>query len=191
MTEEKYRGHLTKKQLGLLLNYLKKNGKLIRSDIEQVVYFDTSIFPQIGDFVSGFSRVSLKSTPVRSVLRIKDGNPSDSIRKEIAVTIKRKDCPNLLYILNQLGLKCGYYRPAYRQDFLIQKIIISIKTKCAMGDHFEIEVKKGASIKDPTIQFLLNTYNLRFWSREQYQERIAANMKKSPPINVYESDLWN
>lgn len=190
MTEEKYRGHLIKKQLEQLQKYLNKKGKLIRSNTELVVYFDTSIFPQIGDFVTGFSRVSLKSTPHRAVLRIKDGNPSDSTRKEIVVAIKKKDCQSLLYILNQLGLKYGYYRPAYRQDFLLQKIIISIKTKCVMGDHFEIELKNGASLKDPIIQFILSTYNLQFWSREKYQERISDNMKRYPAVNVYESNLW-
>lgn len=191
MIEEKYRGHLTKKQLEQLLKFLKKKGKLIKADVEKVVYFDTSIFSQIGDFVTGFSRVSLKSTSHRVVFRIKDGNPSDAKRKEIAIGIKKKDAANLLYILNQLGLKYGYYRPAYRQDFLIQNIIISIKTKCVMGDHFEIELKKGASLKDPILKSILGTNNLHFWSRKQYQERISANMKRSPAINVYESNFWS
>lgn len=190
MTEIKYRGRLTKEQLEQVLKFLTKKGKLMRANFEKVVYFDTSIFPQIGDFITGFSRISVKSTAVRTVLRIKHGNPSDSQRSEIAVAIRKQDCANLIFILNQLGLKYGYYRPAYRQDFSIQKFIISIKTKCVMGSHFEIELKKGASLKDPVILFLLSTYNLKFWSREQYQERIHEKMKKVPAINVYESKLW-
>jgi hypothetical protein len=191
MTEEKYRGHLTKAQLPKLLTYLKKKAKLISSNFEQVVYFDTSIFPQIGDFVTGFSRVSLKSSPAKTVFRIKHGNPSDAKRDEIVITIKKKECPNLLYILNQLGLKYGYYRPAFRQDFLFENCIISIKTKCVMGDHFEIELKIGASLQDPAISFLIKTCNLKFWSKEKYRERIHAKMQKFPAINVYESNLWN
>ncbi|MCW3111490.1 MAG: hypothetical protein JWQ09_5996 [Segetibacter sp.] len=191
MTEEKYRGQLTRRQLPKVLKYLAKKAKLINSNFEQVLYFDTSIFPQIGDFVTGFSRISLKSTPDKTVFRIKHGNPSDPKRDEIAITIKKKDCPNLLYILNQLGLKYGYYRPAYRQDFLLENSIISIKTKCVMGDHFEIELKKGASLQDSAMNFLIRTYNLKFWSREKYQERIHTKMQKSPAINVYESSIWN
>jgi len=191
MTEIKHRGYLTKKQLGQITKYLKENGKLLKDGYEQTVYFDTSIFPQIGDFATGFSRVSLKSSQNEAVFRIKDGDPSDPKRNEIAVIIKKKNCQNLIYILSHLGLKYGYYRPTYRQIFKIKKVIISIKTKCVMGNHFELELKKGVSITDPTIMFLLKKFNLQFWSKIKYQERIHEKMRKFPAINVYESNIWS
>lgn len=136
MTEIKYRGPLNSRQLKELSEYLTHKGKLIESNNEKVVFFDTSIFPQIGDFVTGFSRVSLKSDKRGAVLRIKDGNPSDPERNEIGVDIKEKDCASLVYILNCLGLKYGFYRPVKRERFVLGNITVSIKTKCVMGDHF-------------------------------------------------------
>lgn len=190
MTEIKYRGPLKNKQLKDLRKYLTQKGKLIESTYEKVVFFDTSIFPQIGDFVTGFSRVSIKSDKLGTVLRIKDGNPSDPKRNEIAVDIKKKDCVNMVYILNCLGLKNGFYRPAYREKFLLDNITVSIKTKCVMGDHFEIELSNGASIKDSGIINLLNKFCLKFWPKKKYQQRINNKMKGFPALNVYESNIW-
>lgn len=190
MTEIKYRGPIAENQLKELTQYLIKKGELIEAAYEKVVFFDTSIFPQIGDFITGFSRVSLKEYKQRAVLRIKDGNPSDPERNEIAVEIKKKHSANLVYILNCLGLKFGYYRPVYRQKFLFGNVIISIKTKCVMGSHFEIELSKGTSINDPSITKLLTKFSLVFWSKKKYQLRINAKMEEFPALNVYEAKIW-
>ena len=189
MTEIKYRGYLTQRQLEQITSHLNKNGKLIGSGYEQVVYFDTSIFPKIGDFATGFSRVSLKVDKNKAIFRIKDGDPSDARRNEITVAVRKKDCQNLVFILNHLGLKNGYYRPVYRQDFIFKKMIISIKTKCVMGNHFEIELPDGVSIKDPRIVTLLKKFSLVLWSKNQYQRRIHDKMKKFPAVNVCESNI--
>jgi hypothetical protein len=190
MTEIKYRGPLTKKQVEDLSRYIIQKGTLIESTYEKVVFFDTSIFPQIGDFVTGFSRVSVKEDKHGAVLRIKDGNPSDPKRNEISVAIKKRHCANLVYILNCLGLKYGYYRPAYREKFLLGNIAILIKTKCVMGDHFEIELPEETSVNDPMVINLLKKFSLVFWSKRKYQERINYKMKKFPALNVYESNIW-
>ena len=190
MTEIKYRGPLTNKQLERLRKYLKQNGKLIKSAFEEVIFFDTSIFPQIGDFVTGFSRVSLKSDSRGLILRIKEGNPSNPIRDEIAIDVKKKQCVNLIYFLNHLGLKYGYYRPAHREEYALGKIVVSIKTKCVMDNHFELELKKGVSMNNTEIASVLNKLNLHLWSKEKYQQRINSKMLKFPTINVYESQIW-
>lgn len=191
MTEIKHRGYLTQQQLVRIINYLKKHATLIKAGYEQAIYFDTSIFPQIGDFKTGFSRISLKSDDNGAVFRIKEGDPSDPKRNEISVAIKKKDCQNLICILSHLGLKYGYYRPAYRQIFRLHNQLISIKTKCVMGDHFEIELKKGTTLSDEAITLLQKKCHLQFWSKVQYQDRIHARMKRSPAIDVFESKIWN
>jgi len=190
MTEIKYRGPLTEKQVKDLTDYLTQKGTLIESGYEQVVFFDTSIFPQIGDFVSGFSRLSIKTDKNGAFLRIKKGNPSDPKRNNIKVPIKKKDCTNLVYILNCLGLKYGYYRPVYRRKFQLQNVVISIKTKCVMGDHFEIELPNVDKLNAPRVKNLLNKFALSFWSKNKYQQRINQKMKKFPLVNVYESNIW-
>jgi hypothetical protein len=190
MTEIKYRGPLTKIQLKKLTEYLLKKGELIESDYEKVVFFDTSIFPQIGDFTMGFSRLSLKENSQKAVLRIKEGNPSEPERNEIAVSINKKHCANVTYILNRLGLKKGFYRPAHTQKFLFKNITVSIKTKCIMGDHFEIELPNKISIDDSQIFYLLKRFPLFFWSKIKYQQRINKLMKKFPAVNVFESNIW-
>lgn len=190
MTEIKYRGPLSEKQVKGLTDYLTQKGTLIESGYEQVVFFDTSIFPQIGDFVSGFSRLSIKADKNGAFLRIKEGNPSDHKRNEIAVVIKKRDCANLVYILNSLGLKNGYYRPVFRKKFVLHNFVVSIKTKCVMGNHFEIELPNVDILNAPRVKNLLNKFSLYFWSKKQYQQRIDQKMKKFPLVNVYESNIW-
>ena len=191
MTEIKYRGPLTKIQSKKLTDYLLKKAVLAESDYEKVVFFDTSIFPQIGDFTTGFSRLSLKEHTGGAVLRIKDGNPSESLRNEIAVSISNRHCGNVTYILNSLGLKTGFYRPVHRKKFLLENISVSIKTKCIMGDHFEIELNKKTAINDPLLSFLVKKFSLIFWTKLKYQQRINFFMKKFPAVNVVESKIWD
>jgi adenylate cyclase class IV len=190
MTEIKYRGPLTNNQREALVKSLKQKGKLLESTHEKVIFFDTSIFPQIGDFITGFSRVSIKADRHGAVLRIKEGNPSESERNEIAVAVKKKDLGNLVYLLNCLGLKNGYYRPVFREKFFLENIAISIKTNCVMGDHFEIELTNGTAITDPMVIHLLKKCSLAFWTKRQYQQRIKYMMKKFPAVNVSESNIW-
>ena len=190
MTEIKYRGPLTKIQKKHLSEYLKNKGQLVESVLEKVVFFDTSIFPAIGDFATGFSRLSLRIIRSKATLRIKKGNPSDHKRNEVALSIKKNQVPKLVYILNSLGLKNGFYRPAFRRSFFIDNFIVSIKTKCVMGDHFEIELLKGSAIKNHPITLLMKKFSLYFWSRDEYQKRIYQKMKKFPAVNVYDSKFW-
>ncbi len=190
MQEEKYRGPLSETQLKELLRFLKKKGELVDSHSEETVYFDTTIFPKIGDFKTGFSRVSLKSTPQTCVLRIKKGNPSDAKRTEVGVVIRKKDRLNLLEILHHLGLKSGFYRPLKRQNFVFFNFKISIKTSCVMGNHFEIEPILGATLHDPNIKILAQKCRLKFWSKVQYQKQIEANMRKNPAIDLLGLKFW-
>lgn len=190
MTEIKYRGPLSKIQVERLTRYLTQKGELIESTYEQVVFFDTSIFPQIGDFVTGFSRLSLKTNKNGAVLRIKEGNPSEAKRNEIGVDIKKKQCANVIFILNCLGLKDGFYRPVFLRKFLLDGIAVSIKTECVMGDHFEIELMNESSMRSPRLINLLKKFSLVVWSKKQYQERINQKMKRSPAVNVHESNIW-
>jgi adenylate cyclase class IV len=185
--EIKRRGPLSKKQLGELKRFLEQKAKKLNSAFEQSIFFDTSIYPSIGDFETGFSRVSLKITGKTAVLRIKEGNPADAKREERTISIKRKDCSNLIHLLNSLGLKNGFYRPVQREDFQFRGLIISIKTNCVMGNHFEIESAKEIAITDPTIKDLLKKFKLFFWTKEEYLNRIHEKMKKSPVVNI--SDL--
>lgn len=188
--EIKYRGPLNKNQLKKLVGYLNYHGKEIISDYEKTVYFDTSMYPEIGDFATGMSRISLKSDRKGVVLRIKKGDPAEPKREEINVSLNNKDCLNLLYIFNCLGLKYGYYRPAFRRVFRLNNAVFSIKTRCAMGNHFEIELKNEIQIEEMAITSLLKKLRLSLWSKDQYQRRINNNIKKFPAINIYESTLF-
>jgi adenylate cyclase class IV len=190
MIEIKYRGPLTRNKVETLTKYLQKHGTLISSVIEEVVYFDTSIFPEVGDFITGFSRVSIKASKNEVVLRMKEGNPSDNRRPVVKVSVKHSESRNLLLILNRLGLRQGYYRPVFRRLYRLGTFKLAIKTKCIMGDHFELELPTYISVRHSAVQGFITKFDLQFWSTEQYQNRITKNMKASPAINVYESNIF-
>lgn len=191
MLENKYRGPLNQEKLETLLHYLRHHGKLVREENERAVYFDGSIFPQIGDFNTGFSRISMKFKKSHSEMRLKIGNPSEPRREKIIVKVSKKQTKNLLLILNKLGLKNGYYRPALRSDFELYGTVVSIKTHCVMGDHFEINGKNKAINANQCIGAMISELGLSFWTREHYQKRINRLMKKAPPVNICDSHLFD
>lgn len=189
MTEIKYRGPLTDKQMVRLIEYLEFHGKLITSEFERVIFFDTSIFPLIGDFTSGFSRLSIKFDSKGMWLRMKVGNPSDVQRINKVIRIKKAHTENLLFVFNRLGLKYGYYRPAFRSEYYCLDFTIIVKKHCVMGNHFEIEPKKGKRIHQSLIKKFLKDLGLSLWRTQTYQRRITTLMEKFPPIDILESQL--
>ena len=189
MTEAQYRGPLTDAQTKALIKHLKTRGELLYADPEKAVFFDTSVFPLIGDFVTGFSRLSIKADGTGTHLRLKEGNPSDVKRKAYTIKIEKKDCASLIYILNRLGLQYGYYRPAFRYDFRVDGVLISIKTQCVMGNHFEFSVPDDFR-RHPSLLQLKKKFKLSFWSKRAYRTRITAFMKKFPPVNVFEAKIF-
>lgn len=191
MFEIKYRGPLNKEQTRGLVRYLNKYGKLRSEGWEKTVFLDTSIFPQIGDFTTGFSRISIKSDQRSLVLRIKEGNPSDAKRKERKITLREKELPNLIFLLDSLGVHRGFYRPVFRKIYQIDLLKISIKTKCAIGTHFEIELPHESFLNSPVLQTLLKRYKLKFWTKAAYQERIKQGMKKFPAVDLERLTLLN
>jgi len=191
MEEIEYRGPLTENQVDQLVTYLAEEGTLIKEEFERVVFFETANFPAIGDFQTGTSRLSLKSDNKGTYFRIKEGNPSDLSRKEFDIKIEENDISNLIYILNRLGLTDGFYRPTFRRDYKIGNLIISVKTKCVMGNHFEFELNDPDISSEDLIKKLILKFGLSIWSKNQYKERIANLMINNSAINIYESKIFH
>lgn len=189
MLEIKYRGALTDEQARSLVRYLQKNAIPLFSGWEKALYLDTSIFPNIGDFNTGFSRISLKNTKTGIALRIKEGNPSDLKRIERQLTLRKKDLPHFLFLLNLLGVRQGFDRSCFRKVFQLGRIKVSVKTKCAIGTHFELEVPSEAAFQSEPVQALIKRFHLTFWSKESYQKKIAEGMKKFPAIDIQRATL--
>lgn len=184
MHEIKYRAPLNEAQARSLIRYLNKEGKLLSSGWEKSLYLDTSIFPQIGDFLTGFSRISIKHNDKGVFLRIKEGNPSDAKRKERQIAIQKKELPHLLFLLHLLGVDRGFYRPAFRKLYQLGKLKVSIKGKCAIGTHVEIEVPSETHFKSNVVQSLIRRFHLSLWSKETYQKKIEQGMKEFPAVNI-------
>jgi len=189
MLEIKYRGPLTPQQTKKLIRYFSKKAKRLFSGQEKVLFLDTTIFPSIGDFHTGFSRVSLKRSGNAITVRIKEGNPSAVKREELSFTIAKKEWKPFLYFLNALGLRSGYYRPSFRHIYQLGQIRFSLKTRSAIGDHFEMELPSEEHLASPAVQGLLSEFGLQVWSKEAYQKRIAQGMKAFPAIAVTEAKL--
>lgn len=184
MYEIKYRGPLDDKQARSLIRYLNKEGKLRSSGWEKALYLDTSIFPQIGDFLTGFSRISIKSNSQGVVLRIKEGNPSDIKRTERQITINRSELPHLLFLFDLLGVHRGFYRPAFRKVYRLEKLKISIKAKCAIGTHVELELPNESYYNSLIVQSLLKRFHLTMWPKEVYQKKIEQGIREFPAVEI-------
>lgn len=191
MQEIKYRGPLKDEQARSLIRYLNKYGKLLSSGWEKSLYLDTSIFPQIGDFITGFGRISIKSDKSGVVLRIKEGNPSAVKRKERQITLRKSELPHLLFLLDLLGVHRAFYRPAFRKVYLLGKLKISIKARCAIGIHIELELPNEAYFNSKVVKTLVTRFHLHLWSKEIYQEKIKQGMKKFPAVAIKDLTLLN
>lgn len=183
-TEVKYRGPLKPIQFQRLQTYLKQNGSILRKEFEEVYFMETSIFPQIGDFETGFSRLSIKLEKDGMTLRMKAGNPSNHKRKVKLVFIRKAECQNMIFILNSLGLTHGYYRPAFREEYQLDGFQVSVKSQCIMGNHFEIELPTTLSINNSQVQKFLIQNKLTIWEKDAYQNRINENIDKVPAVKL-------
>lgn len=191
MLEIKYRGQLTDEQARSFLRYLHKRAVLISSGWEKALYLDTSIFPQIGDFATGFSRISIKQDQKGVTLRIKEGNPSDTKRIERQIKLRTKDLSHVLFLFHLLGVRQGYYRPCFRKVYQLECIKVSVKTKCAIGTHFEFELSNEAALQSEIVQALIKRFHLKFWNKEAYQQKINQGIRKFPPINIQDATFVN
>src|SRR5262249_25117810 len=137
-TEIKYRGPLQNAQVARLTKFLLKHGRMLKHEHEKAFYFESTAFPSIGDFKWGTARISVKVEQKAAYLRLKEGNPASSAREEYKVKVQKSQLANLMYILHRIGFIEGFYRPSLRRDYKYGNLIVTIKTECVMGDHFEI-----------------------------------------------------
>lgn len=180
--EIKYRGPLTERQAKDLQQHLSRRGALLSAGWETTLFFDTSIFPQVGDFATGFSRISLKLDKKGTTLRLKEGHPASAVRQERRISLQKKEVPHLLFLLDALGLHQGFYRPAYRRQFALEGVTISLKTECAIGDHFEIELSRESDLQLPLLKDLFSRFGLWCWTAHEYQQRIDEGMQEFPAV---------
>ena len=54
----------------------------------------------------------------------------------------------------------------------------------------EISSEPLIQLAGKSINFLRKKFNLRYWSKEKYRERIHQKMKQFPAVNVHESKIW-
>lgn len=189
MIEHEKRGPLSDLQLNSLILFLTNYGELTNDYSEKVIFFDTKDFLSIGDFENGSARLSIKSDQKGTFLRIKEGNPSDTIRSEYSVKLENEDSQNLIYILSRLGLTHGFFRPTTRKDFVWGNLIISIKTNCVMGNHFELELIDSSLDFESSIENLIKEVPLKFWTIKEYKDRINNLLNTNPSVDLVSSKL--
>lgn len=180
---------MTEEQARSLVRYLHKNAKPLQSGWEKALYLDTSIFPQLGDFATGFGRISMKDNQKDTMLRIKEGNPSDAKRTERQIKIRKQDTAHLLFLLHLLGVRQGFERSSFRKVYKLGRVKVSVKTKCAIGTHFELELPNESALQSKTVQALVQRFHLKFWSKEAYQQKIEEGMQTFPAIDIQRTTL--
>lgn len=187
--EIKYRGPLAKADIKKLDMHFKQYGSFIKAAQENVFYFESTAFPSIGDFKWGVARVSIKCGKKNIHLRLKDGNAAAHKRQTFTVRVAKSQAVNLVYILDRLGMHEAFYRPVFRREYHYNNLIIIIKQRCVMGDHFEIKLKDDSPQALKELEWFLNKFRLRCWTQTQYKNRITKLMKTSPAIPILNASI--
>lgn len=187
--EIKYRGPLSNSGIAALKKYLQGHAHKIKQENESVYFFESTVFPSIGDFSWGTARLSFKISGPFIFLRFKEGNAAASKRKNYTSKIKRSESKNLFYIFFRLGLTHAFYRPALRTEYKLGSLLIIIKQQCVMGDHFEIQIENESVTVKKELMLFLKKFQLRCWTETEYKNRITKLMKTSPAISLLDVEL--
>lgn len=184
MIELEVRGPLIESKFSELKNYLDNNAELLKEVNEKVLFFDTSDILSIGDFGSGSARISLKHDQKGTHLRIKEGNPSSTERKEYSIKLdsSEEQIHNTLHLLTRLGVENAFYRPTHRFDYKFKNLEITLKTNCVMGDHIEIETNNNEHLDE--LATFVKDHSIDLWKEEEYKNRVKSLMTNFPPVQT-------
>lgn len=161
--EVEIRGPLTERQYQKLRSFLRKRGKLLAARDQQVIFFHYHKH-----------NLSLKKDHEKEKIVIKLGKDwQKESRQETEVHLEKGQFANALTLLKHLGFTKGYCAPAWREDYLYRRTQISLKTKCVIGPHYEMEKtvtsSAAASALKKRLMALAKELELKVWSEKEYR----------------------
>jgi len=179
------RGPLTKKEYKILKKELWTHGKEIYYSDEFVIFF-----PENRNLKLKKNQLRIKVNNFGATIYLKDsrrGNVELILSKRLSETGGK----TALRILGFLG---PYFdvsvAPAKRFDYSYNGAMISIKTYCIIGPHFEIdkkvETKREINQAKQNLLEIAHVLNLRVWTDKEYKEHVENSWKNIRRLELSE-----
>jgi len=183
MIEVEIRGPLNEEEFTNAINFFETNAKKTKEYEEIALFFNENKLLNLpGDTV----RVKVKEKS--SKLTFKTGKLGRE--NEIEIEIKKEQVGELLKILGNLGFKTVSMAPSLRRDYLFDSVTISLKEKCIIGKHFEMEIlvdkKEDVEKAQQKLMKLSKKLNFNSWSESEYNEHKDKCWKNEKPKKIAE-----
>jgi predicted adenylyl cyclase CyaB len=184
MIEVEMRGALEDDSFSKLKAFLEKNAKKQGEDNELVMFIGKNDTLNLkGD------SLRIKKKGDRAKLVFKGGTIGEE--EEIEVRINPEDILGLLGLLNKFGFEHISFAPSFRADYVFDEIRVSLKNRCIIGPHFEMEIlvdsEKDVESAKEKIKKLLARFKLKDWSVEDYKNYKDMKWRSIKPKKI--SDL--
>ncbi len=173
-TEVEIRGPLPKGEYKRIFSLLTKRGKLTKTSWQKVIFFHVRK-----------DNLSLKKDHDQEKIVLKYGDWQKGNRKEVEVHLQKGQFEKALTVFKWLGLNKGRVAPALRQDFSYRGIQISLKTRCVIGPHYEMETNVSSlrqiSITQKKLVRLAQSLGLKVWTELEYRQHTHARWEAHHP----------
>lgn len=154
----------------------------------KVAYHDLGIFfnadgiGSFGTFATGNARLQANQKThldgrVEQVVKMKLGKPTGIEREEYEMSFNGSGLRNFLELVKRFGITQATFRGCERHDYEFGDFMITLKFGHAIGDHFELETKKGT---ESDLRTFLGTLDLTPWTEEQFRDTVLASRNKHP-----------
>ena len=110
--------------------------------------------------------------------------------EEIEVELKEGQYINMIKVLHALGFENASIAPSFRKDFKMEHITITLKNKCIIGTHYEmdtvVDLQEKVSDARKELMQLASRLNLKVWNNDEYNAHKEACWKDIVPVKLVE-----
>jgi len=170
--EVEVRSFISKEEYGRLLDFFKKNAKLIKEDYQETYYFNSE------------KDLRIQRNKFFSKIWLKEGKIHDDWREEIEIKCDKEDFEKLERVFMALGfnIEIKWFRKRYQFDWKGIKVCVDY-TK-GYGYILELEKICSKEEKEKTLEILkqkLKELNIKPTPKEEFEKRFQyykENWKK-------------
>lgn len=185
--EKEVRGALTKEDALRIDEYALAHHWKKHSYKQISIYCNTDHLEQIGSVNTGRGRLIIDIRDNGIKLKLKLGNALSFDRKEYTIKSTNDSYEAIAVLLNIFGITEGFVRTFERTDYTTDfGIQLTVKFKCLMGDHFELERNSDNELSVSGFGKIINDLNLQVWTKNELAAAIQKDHDKVRAQNIYE-----
>lgn len=170
--EVEIRGPLSNKQFKSLSRSLKKDGRFLDRYNQLVIFFQQNIILNIAK-----DALRIKKDESGEKVCFKKQTRSDS-SSELEFYLKNGEYKKAIKFFQLIGFDKYSLAPAARWEFLYRGVRVSLKNKCIIGPHYEMEVMVGerweADKTKKRLLVLARKLGLKVWAPEEYSRHKSS-----------------